>query len=144
MEDEATPSVILKYKTRKLAEIAMASGKNYSDRVLQLSWYNQGTPEKDQIESQYEVEEEAVDDYTPPQHDYLPPGLQEHEDSLGSPAAGAGDVSATGASLLDDDLDNEEGLEEEEELNHDLLDDDEDDEQDDDKGWKRRSNQDED
>ena len=22
------------------------------------------------------------DDYTPPQHDYLPPGLQEHEDSL--------------------------------------------------------------
>ena len=35
---------------------------------------------------QYEVEEETGvdedDDYTPPQHDYLPPGLQEHEDSL--------------------------------------------------------------
>ena len=33
---------------------------------------------------QYGEEEEGVpdDDYTPPQHDYLPPGLQEHEDSL--------------------------------------------------------------
>ena len=28
MEDEATPSVILKYKTRKLAEMAMAQGYN--------------------------------------------------------------------------------------------------------------------
>ena len=30
------------------------------------------------------TEEEDVpdDDYTPPQHDYLPPGLQEHEDSI--------------------------------------------------------------
>ena len=28
------------------------------------------------------TEEEPHDDYTPPQHDYLPPGLQEHEDSL--------------------------------------------------------------
>ena len=27
-------------------------GKNYNDRVLQLSWYNQGTPEKDQIQEQ--------------------------------------------------------------------------------------------
>ena len=26
MEDEATPSVILKYKTRKMAEMAMAQG----------------------------------------------------------------------------------------------------------------------
>jgi len=142
MEDEATPSVILKYKTRKMAEMAMAQGKNYNDRVLQLSWYNQGTPEKDQIQEQYEVEEEVVeDDYTPPQHDYLPPGLQEHEDSLGSP----GGEGAGGASLLDDELDNEEGLEEEdEEVNHDLLDDEDEEEQDDDKGWKRRSNQDED
>merc|ERR1719295_629899 len=46
VEDTATPSVILKFKTRRFAELAMASGKSYGDRVLQLSWYNDGTPEQ--------------------------------------------------------------------------------------------------
>ena len=38
LEDEITPSVIIHYKTRRFAETAMAGGKNYGDRTLQLSW----------------------------------------------------------------------------------------------------------
>jgi len=149
IEDEATPSVILKYKTRKLAEIAMANGKNYGDRVMQLSWYNQGTPEKDQIEVQYEVEEEAVeDDYTPPQHDYLPPGLQEHEDHLSGGGSADDEAKQDNDDLLleDDHLDHDEDLEEEEDEDGGagFLDDDEDEDDDDDKDWKRKKGQEED
>jgi hypothetical protein len=63
----------------------------YGDRTLHLSWYNQGTPEREGAghrggaggdEDEEEEAPDDDDDYTPPQHDYLPPGLQEHEDSL--------------------------------------------------------------
>ena len=100
--------------------------------------------------------EEADDGYTPPQEDYLPPGLQvtililpldclsflhshiklfvdthpfqEHEDILSqaSQDEGAEDLNDTN-----------EGPEE---LNEDLLDDEE--EEDDEKSWKRRNNED--
>jgi hypothetical protein len=58
-------------------------GKVYGDRTLHLAWYNQGTPERDVGGPEHEEEAGLPDDdYTPLQHDYLPPGLQEHEDSL--------------------------------------------------------------
>merc|ERR1711956_112581 len=41
VEDEVTPSIILKFKARPLAEAAMAGGKNFCDKTLTLSWYNQ-------------------------------------------------------------------------------------------------------
>ncbi|XP_023337167.1 RNA-binding protein 26 isoform X2 [Eurytemora carolleeae] len=141
MEDQATPSVILKYKTRRFAETAMSSGKNFNDRVLQLSWYNQGTPDRE-AEPQYTGEEEVPDDdYTPPQHDYLPPGLQEHEDSLsqGSLAEeeGEGDEELGAEDLGDEE--EEQVEEEEEELNEGLLDDDDEDEEEEERSWKRRN-----
>ena len=88
--------------------------------------------------------EEADDGYTPPQEDYLPPGLQvsalscqnfphlplfqEHEDILSQAS------QDDGAEELNDTNDGPE------ELNEDLLDDEE--EEDDEKSWKRRNNED--
>jgi len=57
VEDEVTPSIILKFKTRRSAEAAMATGKNYKDRTLSLSWYSQATP------GQGVVGEEQVSSY---------------------------------------------------------------------------------
>merc|ERR1719323_1248571 len=83
----------MKFKTRLVAEAAMA-GKTFGDRTLQLSWYTQLLPGKEgdeeaANETQELEQEEAEDDgYTPPQEDYLPPGLQEHEDSLSKEGLG--------------------------------------------------------
>lgn len=158
IEDQATPSVIIKFKTRRFAEAAMLSGKSYNDRTLQLSWFNQGTPDREPEQQQYEVAEEPHDDYTPPQHDYLPPGLQEHEDSLSQGSEGEGeeeeeeDEEAVEAAeeggepevaveAAEAELDEEQVEEEEdEEMNENLLDDDdEDDEEDEERSWKRRN-----
>jgi len=131
VEDEVTPSIILKFKTRRSAEAAMATGKNYKDRTLSLSWYSQATPGQGVVgEEQFAEEggEEADDGYTPPQEDYLPPGLQEHEDILSQAS------QDEGAEDLNDTNDGPE------ELNEDLLDDEE--EEDDEKSWKRRNNED--
>merc|ERR1712013_368305 len=111
--------------------LSMATGKNYKDRTLPLSWYSQATPGQGVVgEEQFAEEggEEADDGYTPPQEDYLPPGLHEHEDilSLASQDEGAEDLNDTNDGP--------------EELNEDLLDDEE--EEDDEKSWKRRNNED--
>jgi len=154
VEDTATPSVILRFKTRRFAENAMAQGKSYEDRTLQLSWYAEGSPER---ETEQYTEEEPHDDYTPPQHDYLPPGLQEHEDSLsqGSHAdeedgEGEGDddiVIKTAADAQEGAGSDAEGAadqeeqdeEEEEEINEGLLDDDDEEEEEEERSWKRRN-----
>ena len=78
---QVTPSIIMKFKTRLVAEAAM-NGKMFGDRTLHLSWYTQLLPGKEaeeeaNIETQeLEQEEQEDDGYTPPQEDYLPPGLQ--------------------------------------------------------------------
>lgn len=147
IEDEATPSVILKYKTRRLAEAAMLSGKVYGDRTLHLAWYNQGTPEREGGEAVQGEEEETVlpdDDYTPPQHDYLPPGLQEHEDSLSQGSQGEGEAAA-GVDEVDeeqeDEEDDEEDEGEEEEVNEAILDDDDEEGEQEERSWKRRKDE---
>merc|ERR1719445_2702067 len=119
----------MKFKTRLVAEAAMA-GKTFGDRTLQLSWYTQLLPGKEgeeeaANETQELEQEEAEDDgYTPPQEDYLPPGLQEHEDSLSKEGLGL-NVSGEAASESAD-----------AEINEDLLDEDED-EEDEERSWKR-------
>lgn len=137
VEDEATPSIILKFKTRRFAESAMSSGKNYGERTLTLSWYNQPTPHLVQTEGgteqfSEEAVEEVDDGYTPPQEDYLPPGLQEHEDNLSQ--ASKGEEEEEGGEEL-----NETGDGANEELNEDLLDDEEEDGEDEERSWKRRN-----
>lgn len=77
-----------------------------------------------------EEQEEEDDGYTPPQEDYLPPGLQEHEDSLSQASKGdeAEELNETGDGS--------------EVLNEDLLDEDEDDgDGDEERSWKRRNNE---
>merc|ERR1711874_958146 len=133
VEDELIPSIILKFKSRPSAEAAMTQGRGFQDKELQLSWYTEQLPGKEGEEDglnesgALEQEEQEDDGYTPPQEDYLPPGLQEHEDILSqaSQDEGAEDLNDTN-----------EGPEE---LNEDLLDDEE--EEDDEKSWKRRNNE---
>jgi len=131
VENESDPSIILKYKTRPLAEAAMAGGKNFLEKCLVMSWYNQGQDadaDLERKESESGADEED-DGYTPPQDDYLPPGLQEHEDSLGHASKEekeAPELDETG-----------EGSEV---FNEDLLDEDDED-GDEERSWKRRSNE---
>ena len=154
-----TPSIIFKFKTRLIAESAMSQGKTWGERQLAVTWYTQTLPGKEGDEVSQEggelldQEEPEDDGYTPPQEDYLPPGLQvvtvknyfhfhkfsyffhqEHEDSLSRDGAS---LSASGAASE---------TAETEELNENLLDDDEDeDEEDEDeeRSWKRKNNDDE-
>merc|ERR1711934_94746 len=128
VEDEATPSIILKFKTRQSAEAAMATGKNYKDRTLSLSWFSQATPGQGVVGGEQFAEEggeEADDGYTPPQEDYLPPGLQEHEDSLSRERTESETVSETTADI--------------EELHEHLLDEEDDDAENEERSWKRRN-----
>lgn len=121
--DEDTPSMMLKFKTRRAAETAMASGKTLNEKELTVTWYNQSTPERETEDVSEETTEgqlEEDDGYTPPQEDYLPPGLHE-DDNAGSDIVNPTDVG--------------------EELNEDLLDDEEEEEEED-RNWKRRNNED--
>ncbi|XP_031776824.1 RNA-binding protein 26 isoform X2 [Nasonia vitripennis] len=38
MVDDATPSIVINYKSRKEAELAMSKGRNFQDRVLSITW----------------------------------------------------------------------------------------------------------
>merc|ERR1719507_2495600 len=100
----------------------MTQGRGFQDKELQLSWYTEQLPGKEGEEEGLNEsggleQEEAEDDgYTPPQEDYLPPGLQEHEDSLSRERT---DI---------------------EELHEHLLDEEDDDAENEERSWKRRNN----
>ena len=83
MLSQDTPSLIFKFKTRLIAESAMNLGKTFGEKQLGVSWYaktlpgKEGEEEASQEGSELLDQEEPEDDgYTPPQEDYLPPGLQ--------------------------------------------------------------------
>ncbi|KAG8325652.1 RNA-binding protein 26 [Homalodisca vitripennis] len=38
--DEATPALVVQFKTRKDAETAMAKGRNFQDRLMTITWFN--------------------------------------------------------------------------------------------------------
>ena len=108
------------------------SGRGFQDKELQLSWYTEQLPGKEGEEDGLnesgglEQEEQEDDGYTPPQEDYLPPGLQEHEDSLSRERTESETVSETTADI--------------EELHEHLLDEEEDDGENEERSWKRRNN----
>merc|ERR1712150_19282 len=132
-EDELIPSIIFKFKSRPAAEAAMSQGRSFQERELQLSWYTEQLPGKEGEEEgldesgELEQEEQEDDGYTPPQEDYLPPGLQEHEESLSRERTVSENVSETA---------------EPDELNEHLLDEEEeeDDAENEERSWKRRNN----
>ena len=75
--------MIFKFKTRLMAESAMNMGKTMGEKQLGVSWYTKTLPGKEGEEEAsqegsdlLEQEEPEDDGYTPPQEDYLPPGLQ--------------------------------------------------------------------
>ena len=85
-----SPSLIFKFKTRLNAESAMNLGKTFGEKQLGVSWYTKTLPGKEGEEeasvegSELLDQEEPEDDgYTPPQEDYLPPGLQVSSITLG-------------------------------------------------------------
>jgi len=132
VEDELIPSIILKFKLRPSAEAAMTQGRGFQDKELQLSWYTEQLPgkegEEDGLNESGGLEQEEAEDdgYTPPQEDYLPPGLQEHEDSLSRERTESETVSETTADI--------------EELHEHLLDEEDDDGENEERSWKRRNN----
>ncbi|XP_066593102.1 RNA-binding protein 26 isoform X2 [Prorops nasuta] len=38
MEDDATPSIVINYKSRKEAEVALVKGRTFQDRLLSITW----------------------------------------------------------------------------------------------------------
>ncbi|KAG8225803.1 hypothetical protein J437_LFUL005610, partial [Ladona fulva] len=40
--DESTPSLVIKYRTRKEAEVALLQGRVFQDRLLSLTWWSEG------------------------------------------------------------------------------------------------------
>jgi septum formation topological specificity factor MinE len=85
MDDEATPSMVVHYKNRREAEVAMVKAKAYGDRLLQLSWYTNVSTDQAELEheesehSGLDEQTELLDDYTPLDPTYLPPGLEEEQ-----------------------------------------------------------------
>merc|ERR1711915_498580 len=139
-EDEVTPSIIFKFKTRLNAESAMNLGKVFHDRNLQLSWYTQNLPgneEEDVVGEGGEAQQEDQEDdgYTPPQEDYLPPGLHEHEDSLNNEESTQPEQSGedVGEEVDENPADTEE-------LDENLLDEEDEEEENEERSWERRSN----
>uniref|UniRef100_A0A0K2UTN6 RNA binding motif protein 26 [Ochotona princeps] n=1 Tax=Lepeophtheirus salmonis TaxID=72036 RepID=A0A0K2UTN6_LEPSM len=88
IEDDSTPSFVFQFKLRRDAENAMNNGgKSCGDRVLQLSWYNNSNSEEFTSECDDKNVHETVldeDDYTPLDHAYIPPGLEENDKSQSS------------------------------------------------------------
>ena len=39
--DDATPSIVLNYKSRKEAEVAMLKGRTFQDRLLSITWVSE-------------------------------------------------------------------------------------------------------
>ena len=66
-----------------MAETAMNMGKTLGEKQLLVNWYTKTLPGKEGEEEAnqegielLDQEEPEDDGYTPPQEDYLPPGLQ--------------------------------------------------------------------
>lgn len=136
-EESETTSVIIHFRTRREAEIAMVQGKTFGEQPLQLSWFTGTTPVD--LQTQLSTEEtgggtisevgsdillaDPDDDYQPLDPAYLPPGLED-EGKCGK------DLEDTSKLELDEAL-----LDEEEEDPDDYEE--EEDEEDGERSWKR-------
>jgi len=89
------PSLVLHFKTRKEAELAMINGKKFGEQPLKLEWFTGTTPVD--LQTQLSTEEGAGgavsevgsdilladpdDDYQPLDPAYLPPGLEDDDNT---------------------------------------------------------------
>ena len=83
IEDEETKSLLVQFKTRREAEAVMLKAKTMGDSELSLSWHSTSIGDTSELE-QEEAEQSGIveqtdllDDYTPLDPTYLPPGLEE-------------------------------------------------------------------
>lgn len=57
--DDNIPSVVLTYKTRMEAEMAVTKGQKFKSRNLSMSWYKPGETVKKQVSHEEEEEEDG-------------------------------------------------------------------------------------
>ena len=84
IEDEESKTLLVQFKTRREAETAMLKAKVMGDSELSLSWHSVSIGESSFDVEQEEAEQSGIeeqsdllDDYTPLDPTYLPPGLEE-------------------------------------------------------------------
>jgi RNA-binding protein 26 len=84
-EEDGGKVLTVQYKTRREAESAMLKGKQMGEMQLNLSWHNISAGDASELEHD-ETEEsrlddtaDLLDDYTPLDPTYLPPGLEDVE-----------------------------------------------------------------
>ena len=83
IEDEESKTLLVQFKTRREAETAMLKAKVMGDSELSLSWHSTSIGDSSELENE-EAEQSGIDeqtdlldDYTPLDPTYLPPGLEE-------------------------------------------------------------------
>merc|ERR1712045_157298 len=85
VEDEDNKALIVQYKSRREAEIAMLKATKFNNRDLKLTWHNSSSGENVDQEHE-ESEHSGLDEHTDVLDDYdvtynhLPPGLEEEEE----------------------------------------------------------------
>ena len=83
IEDEDSKTLLVQFKTRREAETAMLKAKVMGDSELSLSWHSVSIGESSDVEQEeaeqsgIEEQSDLLDDYTPLDPTYLPPGLEE-------------------------------------------------------------------
>ena len=87
VEDEDNKALIVQYKSRREAEIAMLKATKFNNRDLKLTWHNSSSGENVDQEHE-ESEHSGLDEHTDVLDDYdvtynhLPPGLEEEENKV--------------------------------------------------------------
>ena len=83
IEDEDSKTLLVQFKTRREAEAAMLKAKAMGESELSLSWHSTSIGDSSELEheeaeqSGIDEQTDLLDDYTPLDPTYLPPGLEE-------------------------------------------------------------------
>ena len=87
VEDEDNKAIIVQYKSRREAEIAMLKATKFNNRDLKLTWHSSSSG--DNVDQEHEESEHSgLDEHTDVLDDYdvtynhLPPGLEEEENKV--------------------------------------------------------------
>lgn len=84
-EDEEAKALTFQYKTRREAEMAMLKARTFGEKELKMIWQTSvlnDSSELDHEESEHsglDDQSDLLDDYTPLDPSYLPPGLEEED-----------------------------------------------------------------
>ena len=90
IDDEDNGCLVIQYKSRREAELAILKAKQFNNKELKLTWQlsvSGETADAEHEESEHSglddhSEFASLDDYTPLDPTYLPPGLEEDENKV--------------------------------------------------------------